>query len=87
MVSASNIPAGKAPISSKCPKCHETRVVPYAVSDIAGRLRTGEAIEGMCITCSETWPLSETERADVANGLIRWMPVQLGPGQDSNPPE
>jgi hypothetical protein len=74
-----------APISSKCPKCGHSRVVSYSRSDLNERLRTGEAIEVMCITCSETWSLADKEREAVAQGLKRLIEqrVELGPEKKS----
>jgi hypothetical protein len=72
-------------ISSKCPKCEQSRVVTYLCSELADRLRTGEAIEVMCVTCSETWPLTDKERDATAEGLTRLQEqrVQLGPEKKS----
>jgi hypothetical protein len=79
------VSSDSAPISSKCPKCGQSRVVSYPRSELTERLRTGEAIEVMCITCSETWPLADKERDATAQGLKRLQEqrVQLGPEKKS----
>jgi len=60
----------EARISSRCPGCREICAVTYSHEHLIERLRTGAAIEVICVTCSETWPLTIEERAVVAAGLV-----------------
>jgi hypothetical protein len=56
-------------ISSKCPTCGESRVVSIDLPILRHSLMPGEPVECMCVTCSEVWPLTDLEKANVVRGL------------------
>jgi hypothetical protein len=60
----------RAPYSSPCPRCHQSRVMDGATrGDLIRKLNSGEDIGAWCSTCDEHWSLSAEERDRLARGL------------------
>ena len=75
---------------STCPKCRrERRQDAYSRKALARLLQIGGDIEARCFDCEMTWPLSSTERANLADwlGIVRYPPrKRRGAGRRARQP-
>jgi hypothetical protein len=53
----------KTYVVSKCPKCNNSRTVPFLRVELLDLLGTGRPINCMCAPCNQVWPITQAERA------------------------
>ena len=52
-------------VSSKCPKCNDSRVVSFLRVEVLDMVRARRPINCMCGACNEIWPITPVERASL----------------------
>jgi hypothetical protein len=60
---------GKTYVSSRCPKCNDSRVVSFLNVELADIFNTGRPVNCMCSACNEIWPITPAERTALQREL------------------